>query len=70
MLLLNFSISPAIGLLVISHLPEINWILMVSCLLVVIGFRDTEMIGIAYGCEGRKDSHAFETNLIETLAEF
>ncbi|KAJ7009248.1 hypothetical protein NC653_000951 [Populus alba x Populus x berolinensis] len=49
MLLLNFSISPAIGLLVISHLPEINWILMVSCLLVVIGFRDTEMIGIAYG---------------------
>jgi KUP system potassium uptake protein len=49
MLLLNFSVSPAIGLLVISHLPEINWILMVSCLLVVIGFRDTEMIGNAYG---------------------
>ncbi|KAL9406688.1 hypothetical protein Peur_003660 [Populus x canadensis] len=49
MLLLNFSVSPAIGLLVICHLPEINWILMVSCLLVVIGFRDTEMIGNAYG---------------------
>jgi K+ transporter len=42
MLLLNFSVSPAIGLLVISHLPEINWILMVSCLLVVIGFRNTQ----------------------------
>ncbi|XP_043701148.1 probable potassium transporter 13 [Telopea speciosissima] len=31
------------------YIPEINWILMVLCLAVVIGFRDTVMIGNAYG---------------------
>ncbi|CAK7335851.1 unnamed protein product [Dovyalis caffra] len=31
------------------YIPEVNWILMVLCLLVVIGFRDTDMIGNAYG---------------------
>ncbi|XP_042478346.1 probable potassium transporter 13 [Macadamia integrifolia] len=31
------------------YIPEINWILMVLCLAVVIGFRDTRMIGNAYG---------------------
>ncbi|XP_059666685.1 probable potassium transporter 13 [Cornus florida] len=31
------------------YIPEVNWILMVSCLAVVIGFRDTHLIGNAYG---------------------
>ncbi|XP_077244472.1 putative potassium transporter 13 [Tasmannia lanceolata] len=31
------------------YIPEVNWMLMVLCLAVVIGFRDTDMIGNAYG---------------------
>eukprot|EP00250_Pteridium_aquilinum_P011465 c20089_g1_i3 orf=167-1954(-) len=31
------------------YIPEINWILMVLCLAVTIGFRDTTAIGNAYG---------------------
>ncbi|KAF2309279.1 hypothetical protein GH714_001487 [Hevea brasiliensis] len=31
------------------YIPEVNWILMLLCLAVVIGFRDTAMIGNAYG---------------------
>lgn len=31
------------------YIPEINWILMVLCLAVAIGFRDTTFIGNAYG---------------------
>ncbi|KAI3850061.1 hypothetical protein MKW92_032282 [Papaver armeniacum] len=31
------------------YIPEINWILMILCLAVTIGFRDTTSIGIAYG---------------------
>ncbi|XP_072993089.1 probable potassium transporter 13 isoform X1 [Typha latifolia] len=31
------------------YIPEINWILMLLCLAVTIGFRDTDMIGNAYG---------------------
>ncbi|OVA09712.1 potassium transporter [Macleaya cordata] len=31
------------------YIPEINWILMILCLAVTIGFRDTTMIGNAYG---------------------
>lgn len=31
------------------YIPEINWILMVLCLAVTIGFRDTTFIGNAYG---------------------
>lgn len=31
------------------YIPEINWILMVLCLAITIGFRDTIMIGNAYG---------------------
>ncbi|TYI42645.1 hypothetical protein ES332_A01G113600v1 [Gossypium tomentosum] len=31
------------------YIPEINWILMLLCLLVLIGFRDTNTIGNAYG---------------------
>ncbi|XP_022718099.1 probable potassium transporter 13 [Durio zibethinus] len=31
------------------YLPEINWMLMLLCLAVVIGFRDIHMIGNAYG---------------------
>lgn len=31
------------------YIPEINWILMVLCLAITIGFRDTTMIGNAYG---------------------
>ncbi|KAK9151175.1 hypothetical protein Syun_009484 [Stephania yunnanensis] len=31
------------------YIPEVNWILMVLCLTIVIGFRDTNMIGNAYG---------------------
>nr|CAD20319.1 putative potassium transporter [Cymodocea nodosa] len=31
------------------YIPEINWILMVLCLAVTIGFRDTRLIGNAYG---------------------
>ncbi|XP_044495229.1 probable potassium transporter 13 isoform X2 [Mangifera indica] len=31
------------------YIPEVNWILMVLCIAVVVGFRDTEMIGNAYG---------------------
>ncbi|KAG1371190.1 putative potassium transporter 2 [Cocos nucifera] len=30
------------------YIPEINWILMVLCLAVTIGFRDTTLIGNAY----------------------
>ncbi|XP_020539758.1 probable potassium transporter 13 isoform X2 [Jatropha curcas] len=31
------------------YIPEVNWTLMMLCLAVVIGFRDTAMIGNAYG---------------------
>ncbi|XP_048329590.2 probable potassium transporter 13 isoform X2 [Ziziphus jujuba] len=31
------------------YIPEANWILMLLCLAVVTGFRDTNMIGNAYG---------------------
>ncbi|XP_068658697.1 probable potassium transporter 2 [Aristolochia californica] len=31
------------------YIPEINWILMVLCLAVLLGFRDTTLIGNAYG---------------------
>ncbi|KAI8008988.1 putative potassium transporter 13 [Camellia lanceoleosa] len=31
------------------YIPEVNWTLMVLCLAVVIGFRDTDRIGNAYG---------------------
>ncbi|KAF0925747.1 hypothetical protein E2562_017304 [Oryza meyeriana var. granulata] len=31
------------------YIPEVNWVLMLLCLAVTIGFRDTEMIGNAYG---------------------
>ncbi|KAL0927880.1 hypothetical protein M5K25_002101 [Dendrobium thyrsiflorum] len=31
------------------YIPEINWILLVLCLAVTIGFRDTTLIGNAYG---------------------
>ncbi|KAM7257107.1 hypothetical protein ACFE04_012848 [Oxalis oulophora] len=31
------------------YIPEVNWILMVLCLLLVAGIRDTDMIGKAYG---------------------
>ncbi|XP_073104746.1 potassium transporter 7-like isoform X2 [Elaeis guineensis] len=31
------------------YIPEINWILMVLCLAVTIGFHDTTLIGNAYG---------------------
>ncbi|WOL06737.1 potassium transporter 7 [Canna indica] len=31
------------------YIPEINWILMLLCLAVTIGFRDTTLIGNAYG---------------------
>ncbi|CAL9176311.1 unnamed protein product [Musa hybrid cultivar] len=31
------------------YIPEINWILMLLCLAVTLGFRDTTLIGNAYG---------------------
>ncbi|XP_064934347.1 probable potassium transporter 13 [Musa acuminata AAA Group] len=31
------------------YIPEVNWILMLLCLVLTIGFRDTFMIGTAYG---------------------
>ncbi|THU68672.1 hypothetical protein C4D60_Mb08t06320 [Musa balbisiana] len=31
------------------YIPEVNWILMLLCLILTIGFRDTIMIGTAYG---------------------
>ena len=31
------------------YIPEVNWILMILCLAVVVGFRDTDLIGNAYG---------------------
>lgn len=31
------------------YISEVNWILMLLCLSVVIGFKDTHMIGNAYG---------------------
>lgn len=31
------------------YIPEINWIMMVLCLAVAIGFRNIEVIGNAYG---------------------
>jgi KUP system potassium uptake protein len=37
------------------YIPEINWILMVLCLAVTVGFRDVTVIGNAYG----KSDHFF-----------
>nr|XP_029116219.1 probable potassium transporter 13 isoform X1 [Elaeis guineensis] len=31
------------------YIPEVNWLLMLLCLAVTVGFRDTNMIGNAYG---------------------
>ncbi|KAJ4960151.1 hypothetical protein NE237_020061 [Protea cynaroides] len=31
------------------YIPEINWILMILCLAITIGFKDTTIIGNAYG---------------------
>ncbi|KAJ0980781.1 hypothetical protein J5N97_009036 [Dioscorea zingiberensis] len=31
------------------YIPEINWLLMLLCLIVTIGFKDTDTIGNAYG---------------------
>lgn len=31
------------------YIPEINWILMVLCLVITAGLRDTNQIGNAYG---------------------
>ncbi|GAV64128.1 K_trans domain-containing protein [Cephalotus follicularis] len=31
------------------YIPEVNWTLMVLCLAVVVGFKDTKLIGNAYG---------------------
>ncbi|GLU22566.1 hypothetical protein SLE2022_386320 [Rubroshorea leprosula] len=31
------------------YIPEVNWILMVLCIVVVIGYGNTDMIGNAYG---------------------
>ncbi|XP_042492130.1 potassium transporter 4-like [Macadamia integrifolia] len=31
------------------YIPEINWILMILCLAITIGFKDTTLIGNAYG---------------------
>jgi K+ transporter len=31
------------------YIPEVNWILMVLCLVITAGFRDTNEIGNAYG---------------------
>ncbi|XP_026666150.2 probable potassium transporter 13 isoform X1 [Phoenix dactylifera] len=31
------------------YIPEVNWLLMLLCLAVTIGFRDIDMIGNAYG---------------------
>ena len=31
------------------YVPDINWILMILCLAIAIGFQDTTLIGNAYG---------------------
>jgi K+ transporter len=31
------------------YIPEVNWFLMLLCLAITVGFRDTHMIGNAYG---------------------
>ncbi len=31
------------------YIPEVNWALMVGCLLIVLGFRDSTSLGAAYG---------------------
>lgn len=31
------------------YIPEVNWMLMLLCLAVVVGFRNAHMIGNAYG---------------------
>lgn len=31
------------------YIPEVNWILLLLCLAITVGFRDTHMIGNAYG---------------------
>lgn len=31
------------------YVPEINWILLILCLAITIGFQDTTLIGNAYG---------------------
>ena len=33
------------------YIPEINWILMILCLAVTVGFRDTRRLGNASGIE-------------------
>lgn len=33
------------------YIPEINWILLVLCLAVTVGFQDTITIGNAYGTQ-------------------
>lgn len=31
------------------YIPEINWVLMILCIIVTAGFRNTSQIGNAYG---------------------
>jgi K+ transporter len=31
------------------YIPEVNWILMILCIVITAGFRDTNQIGNAYG---------------------
>jgi len=39
------------------YIPEINWILMILCLAVTIGFRDTKHLGNASGMAVQIKSH-------------
>jgi KUP system potassium uptake protein len=45
------------------YIPEINWILMVLCLAVTVGFRDITVIGNAYG----KSDHFSNTETMQFL---
>jgi len=49
------------------YIPEINWMLMILCLAVTIGFRDTKHLANAQGKKKNSDSYSssyIEVNLI------
>lgn len=44
------------------YIPEVNWILMILCLAVLIGFRDTKRLGNASGVTVRKSLFQWRIN--------
>lgn len=55
------------------YVPEVNWLLMILCLAITIGFRDTAKIGHAYGKHVAKillDGIAMRRNMTQCFAIF